>query len=442
MPLVHQAYAAAQARGTRYERLLLSAWLAEANQSPAVLTLADSLLAAFPYEPEAYVLAGSAHGAAADFPGMIRIYRQLAALDSQALQTGGPWCRACLALEGMAAGYQAMDSLEQSMDAIRRGARAQPRNKGFWQAEVFLLSARGRMDDALGLIESRADSVDVTAGEVAAARAWVALRGGDWASVDRAVTALTALSGESHHAALWIQVISERTRGRLARAALAARQYERSEGPIPRGIVLFESGAVRAAAALWDSLRLTWDVRDTASGYEARQSAWMLAHEVTALAAAGDTARVVALIDTLERVGRWSSYARDRRMHHYARGLVWDARGRPAEAVAEYRQAPTSLLFGYTRINYRLAQDLIALGRPAEAIATLQPALRGGLEASNLYITHTELHELLAQAFEAAGRRDSAAAHYRWVAIAWRDADPSFRARGRLAADRAAILAR
>ncbi|CAN5680164.1 hypothetical protein BH23GEM3_BH23GEM3_06940 [soil metagenome] len=69
------------------------------------------------------------------------------------------------------------------------------------------------------------------------------------------------------------------------------------------------------------------------------------------------------------------------------------------------------------------------LGRPAEAVAILRPALRGGLEASNLYVTHTELHEALGRAFAAAGQPDSAAIHYRWVERAWADADPAFRAR-------------
>jgi|GEM_PF-5803037 len=32
-------------------------------------------------------------------------------------------------------------------------------------------------------------------------------------------------------------------------------------------------------------------------------------------------------------------------------------------------------------------------------------------------------------AWEAAGRHDLAAVHYRWVAEAWRDADPGFAAR-------------
>ncbi len=96
---------------------------------------------------------------------------------------------------------------------------------------------------------------------------------------------------------------------------------------------------------------------------------------------------------------------------------------------------------GYTRANYELARALLALGRPAEAIYPLQAALRGDLQSSNLYITRTELHELLAEVFEAGGARDSAAAHYRAVATAWAGADPAFRARWQRARDRAAAAA-
>jgi predicted lipid-binding transport protein (Tim44 family) len=66
------------------------------------------------------------------------------------------------------------------------------------------------------------------------------------------------------------------------------------------------------------------------------------------------------------------------------------------------------------------------LDRPREAIAALQPALRGDLDAGALYVTHTEVHEELAQAFDRARMTDSAAAHYRAVIKAWARADREF----------------
>jgi len=62
-------------------------------------------------------------------------------------------------------------------------------------------------------------------------------------------------------------------------------------------------------------------------------------------------------------------------------------------------------------------------------IDALRPALHGPLDASNFYVTHTELHEMLAHAWETAGNADSAAAHYAYVARAWSKADAPFAAR-------------
>src|SRR5439155_23994457 len=82
----------------------------------------------------------------------------------------------------------------------------------------------------------------------------------------------------------------------------------------------------------------------------------------------------------------------------------------------------------------------MATGWPRDAVAVLQSALRGPLDASNRYVTHTELHEMLARAFEAAGEDDSAVAHYRWVVHAWRRAEPEFHRRRAFAQRQLAAL--
>ena len=75
----------------------------------------------------------------------------------------------------------------------------------------------------------------------------------------------------------------------------------------------------------------------------------------------------------------------------------------------------------------------------ALAIAILRPALRGGVDGANTHVTHTELREELAHAFELAGQRDSATFHYRAVERAWRHADPQFRERYELAKAKAGL---
>jgi tetratricopeptide (TPR) repeat protein len=167
---------------------------------------------------------------------------------------------------------------------------------------------------------------------------------------------------------------------------------------------------------------------------------WYTTLGATALVAAGDTAGVRALADSVERIGAQSTIARDYRLHHFLHGLLLQRQNRPAEAVTAFQRALYSLTDGYTRINLELARSLAALQRYPEAIAVLQPALRGGVDGSNTYVTHTELHEALAHVFFAAGQRDSAAAHYAAVARAWRRADPQFTERYQVAQSRSALV--
>jgi hypothetical protein len=133
--------------------------------------------------------------------------------------------------------------------------------------------------------------------------------------------------------------------------------------------------------------------------------------------------------------GSLSLFPRDGLLHHFVRGLLYSRAHQADAAVREFRQALSSPTFGYTRINYELGETLLGLHRAREAIPVVQAALHGAIEGSGLYITRTELHELLARLFEAAGQQDSASAHYAIVARAWASADSSLAAR-RQAAER------
>ena len=135
------------------------------------------------------------------------------------------------------------------------------------------------------------------------------------------------------------------------------------------------------------------------------------------------------LADSVRVLGELSGYGRDRRLYHHIRGLLLTARGDEPGAIAEFRAAIYSLTGGYSRTAYELAALLLRQHRPREAIAVLQPAFRGSLDAANLYTTRPQLHELLGRAWEAASVNDSAAAHYAVVARAWSAGDPPFRAR-------------
>ena len=120
------------------------------------------------------------------------------------------------------------------------------------------------------------------------------------------------------------------------------------------------------------------------------------------------------------------------------------ARGNDDAAIDEFRRAIYSVNQGYTRTNVELAEVFLRRHWYPEAIAILQPALRGPLNASNYYVTRTEVHDLLGQAWDSVpgpAARDSAVAHYTMVAKAWARADPMFadrvaRARSRITAAR------
>jgi hypothetical protein len=187
---------------------------------------------------------------------------------------------------------------------------------------------------------------------------------------------------------------------------------------VHEALILFERGEARAAAALFDSMStagLTFDgspVRSTSTRI------WHLVHAADALAAAGDTVALASIEDTVRRLAPGSGSARDWRLADHVRGLRLAARGDHEAAVEAFRASMISPNHGYTRTNLALSRSLLALRRPAEAVATLRAALRGSLDVNNLYVTHTALHEGLVAAWTAAGNADSARAHREWVRVA------------------------
>jgi hypothetical protein len=225
-------------------------------------------------------------------------------------------------------------------------------------------------------------------------------------------------------------------------------RIEPSPGPggVPQSatmeaVILDAMGRYRAAAALFDSIA-HWRVAGMAPSQYARNRVWMSAHAANARAAMGDTTGLPELADTMAAYGSRSGLGRDQRLHHEVRGLILAAHGDDNAAIGEYRASIRSLTTGYTRTNVALARSLLRLGRGAESVPVLQAALRAGVEASALYVSRTELHELLARSWEAAGRGDSAAAHFAITARVWSVGDPPYGARSAVAAARAVALTR
>ena len=194
-----------------------------------------------------------------------------------------------------------------------------------------------------------------------------------------------------------------------------------------------EAGDLAAAARTFDSAGVhSAAYRREHPGLAARHRAWGLAQRATVAAAQNDVPALRLLAESIQVEAAQSAYGRDHTLPTYVRGLILARTGQRRAAADSLRAAIFSPTEGYTRVSSELARILLVQGRPGEAIPWLQSALRGGIEASNYYLTQTDLHELLAQCFAAAGMADSARAHAAWVTRAWERAEPEFAARKQL----------
>ena len=419
------------------DRLTISAELLRENNEPRALAVAESLAARYPTDPRALIALARARNASGDWSGAVRPTERAIMLDSAA---GGPSmpletnCRLCQDMAQLMEIYFWSDSLAAVERVAHRFARIYPTS--FQPYYALAIAAARRGDSTRTNAWFRRLSAT---GSNRVLRLRLDLTLEDYDAVERdARSFLSASFPDEWQQGVWNYLIALRNQGRLREASLLHRTGYLPGMPAPtvtRGvdsyndaILALERGDARTAARVLETTaRLgAWS---WSPGLTARHKAWHATLQGMALAAAGDTVAVRALADSVEAWGRASLFGRDRRLHHYLRGLVLTAAGRCNDATREYRDAMLWPSLGFTRVNYELGRCLVALGRPHEAVEVLQPALRGEVDASNLYVTRTDLHELLARAFDATGAADSAAFHYRAVVKAWSRADPAFHTR-------------
>ena len=450
-----QAAEAKAGHASAHERLFIRTAAAMYFNDPAVVALADSLVIRYPADASGHYFVGAAKSTLGDFLGAVPHLARAVDMDSLAFRGGTHGCRACDAINAMIQAYWMADSLPAAERVARDWVRRQPRSPTAWYTLAGVLKQEGKNGQAVAADDSVAQLGAGAAGDDRNSRALLAVYDGDYAQADRMLRDLIR-EGPPRATGWQVGLLSTslRAQGRLGEALRATQrlrvlgQNGNPSAPISRDAqitaqILLESGRPRASAAIWDSLMVL--VRDLkppyTRGLDARGITWFLAHLADARAAAGDTAGFERLADSIEVIGRRSLYGRDRLIHHHVRGLLAAARGDLPAAAAEFRAAIYSPTLGFTRTNLDLARTLIALHEPLEAVGVLQSALRGVLDASNSYVTRTELHEALAQAFDQAGERDSAAAEYRLVVSAWRAADPILQPRVAAAKQRLTLLA-
>ena len=431
------------ARASERERLMIRAgwaWTISARELSAV---ADSLVRRYPQETQGHLYAGIAHLQAGDFIGAVPPLQHVVAMDSLSFTRASTaaGCEGCNAMLQLVLTYALADSLDAAEREARRWTRLEPSSARPWVSLWDVLERAGRYADA-EQAAARAAQIDRDAIGATDRTAVQAIRQGNFELSDRVLrAAIQSGNIAAQMDALWTLTISLRYQGRANEAIATGRRYrelaDRSEhlsrdgaapGVRPLAQSLFDAGRYREAAALFDS-GASWRAPEESEYGSARERAWSLAHAARSWAAAGDTGVLGARADTLDAVGSMSASGRDRKLGSYVRGLLLLARGDLQEAEVAFRQSLYSLPAGYSRENYDLARTLLLQKKPREAVAVLQPVMRGKLDASNLYVTQTEIHELLAEAWDAAGQRDSASVHYAWVARAWEHGDPSYAAR-------------
>lgn len=426
--LADRAVALAE-RASPRDRLLILTHVGAERSDLRALAAAETLATEYPRDPEALVRATEVM---TDLGRAIRLLDRAIAIDSAASPRSIVFCRMCEALSQLNTRYEWADSAAAVERTLQRWRTLRPNDATPWALLADWLLGFGRRDEAEAAMRRYESLGGMRGGQVG--HLVRSLRLDDLDAADRACNSgLASAERDEFTRYRWYCVIALRMAGRYREALALSR-----EGRVPRSrivrhglvpnayevaILQMEMGQSVAAGNLFHDMATAEATRGP-EGTRARNMAWLLTLSATAAVAAGDTARGRRLADSIEAIGKRSLFARDPLLHHFVRGLLYARAQQQDAAVRELRSAMHSPTFGFTRINYELGELLLTLGRPKEAINVVQGALHGGLEGSGLYVTRTEMHDLLARLFDASGQRDSAAVHFTVVERAWRTADP------------------
>ncbi|HEV8497274.1 MAG TPA: tetratricopeptide repeat protein [Gemmatimonadaceae bacterium] len=415
------------------ERLMITADLLTDDQEPRAIAVAESLTVRYPRDPRAFGVLGHVYWMSGDWPKAVSAVERAVALDSAGERDGGSLCMLCEDFVFLANVYFWSDSLPAVVRVAHRFRALRPKASYPFFLLGTVATRRGDSASAYENFQNLASLGGTGQGYLTGLH--FGLEAYDQAE-QRLATQLSSSLPNDYDTGAWWYILALRNQGRIREAeeffrtgtlpGLPPAPATRDRNAINEGILALARGDAQAAAEVFGRILHLSLPQDWSAGTRARHRAWNGTLYGMALAAAGDTVALRALADSVEVWGGASLYGRDRRTHHYLRGMLQQAAGRHSDAVREFQAAIHSPTMGFTRVNYELARCLIQLGRPREAIAALQAALRGDIEAGALYVTHTELHEALAQAFDSARMTDSAAVHYRAVIKAWQRADREF----------------
>ena len=415
------------------ERLTIRAYYEMFHLSPGTRPVAETLAVRYPREIDGHMMLGISTVMQGDLQAALAHYMRVLALDSASLRAASEGCAACAAMEGLIEANVMLDSLSDAERYARQWLDVQPGSLSARGRLVEVLDGQGRFAEAAALLRSGATASDREDSIVTVVKHWI--RSGQLTTVDSLLRkSITRTSGPGRAALVYFHAVTLRHQGRYREALTAARRLrsmagERGSGGAapPSALVeaqtLFELGRLREASALFDSIG-RWPATGQPASVQATFRVQALTMMAVSLHAAGDTGRLAALADSLERDGQRAFMFRPRDQHHFVRGLLHAARGNDSDAIKAFERALGSVRGDFSRANIELATIYLRQNRAREAIAILRPASRGWfLETTNLHISLAEVYELLARAHEVAGALDSAAVHWKRVADSWEFAD-------------------
>lgn len=388
-------------RGETYRAL----YDAEIERSEA---LSARLVERYPRDPRAYdaradVLVAHGKWLAAD-----SLYQRELSLDSLAIEAGDGPCAPCTAYLGLVGVRLSRGDLAGAERAARRWVALQPSVPGSWEMLSMSLEFEGKFDEA---IEAARRMVSLTSEPTLItnfARTYIIAR--RFHEADSLISVLKARTDQGHTYSLDLAMTMSRERGDFRRAAALPDATVHAIGlDLVQADNLARLGRI-AEARKWfegsghlDAPRAT----EAFNAPQARAFAWAHALEGDALWRAGDTVTVHALADSVRMVGARSYYGRDWVLYHHLNGLLALSRHDTATAERELTAARYGVA-GWTATIAWLARIRIAQGDGNAAVALLRDAYKSPLDAMGRYVTRTELDELMVQAFERAGKSDSA----------------------------------
>lgn len=419
-------------RATDWDRLTLALQDAfHAGERLRSEALARALVRRYPHDPRAYdwlrhVYLHHGRWELAEQAALSQL-----ALDSLATLAGEGPCVPCEAYRGLSDVRLVRGDYRGAIVALRRLLELEPGLADEWVALSAALAADQQYDAALDAARRAVALSPDDAGTMTQhVRVLIQMR-----RYDEADTIVrrweTSPSHEHREAGEELRITLDREQGRLraADAALTAmvRAYpDARELALVKGDGLARLGDYAGAVRIFEQLYHGGTpamLGTLPGGNGARAFCWYHALEADAIAATGDTVRLHALADSIEQVGQRSYYGRDWVLHHHVRGLIAMRGKRYAEAAREFAAARWGST-GWTRTIVEESEAQLAQGFPASAIATLRAAYGAPLDGMGRYAIRTELDQLMARAFAAAGANDSAAVYTGYVHRAWQHAEP------------------